>query len=149
MVAGNLTRDPELKALPSGNKVVNFGVATNFSYKDQSGQKQEKVEYHNIVAYGKTAEVIGQYFKKGKPIFIEGRLETQSWDGTDGKKNYKTQIVLENFQFMGDGAARSSSPSEQVSSSSPAQSSSSLPAADQFDVIEYPDEDINPEDIPF
>jgi single-strand DNA-binding protein len=92
---GNLTRDPELKALPSGNQVANFGLATNRTYKGKDGTKQESTEFHNIVAFGRTAEVIGQYCKKGKAIFVEGRIQTRSWEGKeDGKKQYRTEIVV-------------------------------------------------------
>lgn len=137
---GNLTRDPELKALPSGQQLASFGLATNRSYKDRDGARQEATEFHNIVAFGRPAELIAQYMKKGRALFIEGRIQTRSWDGQDGKKNYRTEIVVENFQF-GDGGraagagAPSASPDEQ-------------PAAPAGE-IQYPDEEINPEDIPF
>ena len=140
IIYGNVTRDPELKALPSGNKVCNFSVATNRTWKDQNGAKQEAVDYHNVVFYGKTAEVIAQYMRKGSGIMVEGRLSTRSWDGTDGKKNYRTEIVGENFQFGPKGGA-SGAP---ASAGSPAK-----PAAPEVDTIEYPTDDINPEDIPF
>src|SRR3989338_6930627 len=101
---GNLTRDPELKALPSGSQVANFGIATNRTFKDKNGQKQETTEFHNIVAFGRTAEVIAQYCKKGRPIFVEGRIQTRSWEGKeDGKKQYRTEIIVDNFQFGADG----------------------------------------------
>lgn len=137
---GNLTRDPELKALPGGGQVANFGVATNRTFKDKNGAKQEQTEFHNVVAFGRTAEVIGQYFKKGRPILVEGRIQTRSWEGKeDGKKQYRTEIVLENFQFGADGGkGGGSSYGEQ--SQSPAK---------EADEIKYPDEEINPEDIPF
>ena len=100
LLYGNLTRDPELKALPSGSQVAEFGVATNRTYKDKEGNKKEEVDFHNIVAFGRTAEVIKQYLVKGRPIFIEGRIRTRSWESKDGTgKRYKTEIVLENFQF--------------------------------------------------
>src|SRR3989344_3666743 len=109
---GNLTRDPELKALPSGSHVANFGLATNRTYKDKNGAKQEATEFHNIVAFGRTAEVIAQYVKKGRPIFVEGRVQTRSWDDKEGgKKNYRTEIVVENFQFGADGRTGGTSPS--------------------------------------
>lgn len=143
---GNLTRDPELKALPSGGQVANFGVATNRTFKDKNGQKQETTEFHNVVAFGRTAEVIGQYFKKGRPIFVEGRLQTRSWDDKEGgKKNYRTEIVLENFQFGADGGkGGSGAPSMGGSSRGDEQS-----APKDDEAIKYPDEEINPEDIPF
>jgi single-strand DNA-binding protein len=140
---GNLTRDPELKALPSGGQVVNFGLATNRTYKDKNGGKQEATEFHNAVAFGRTAEVIAQYCKKGRPLFIEGRITTRSWDGQDGKKNYRTEIVVENFQFGADGGKGAPSMGGGQSVSSEEQ------PAPKGDEIQYPDEEINPEDIPF
>lgn len=98
MIYGNLTRDPELRALPSGQQVVQLNVATNRSYKDKQGQQQESSEFHSCVAFGRTAEVIGQYFKKGRPIYVEGRLQTRSWE-SDGVKKYRTEIVVDSFQF--------------------------------------------------
>lgn len=97
-IYGNITKDPELKALPSGQNVINFSVATNKTWKDKSGAKQESVEYHNIVAFGKTAEVINQYCKKGDGIYVEGSIQTRSWD-KDGTKMYKTEILADSFQF--------------------------------------------------
>lgn len=139
---GNLTRDPELKALPSGSNVATFGLATNRTYKDKNGAKQEQTEFHNIVAFGRTAEVIGQYMKKGRPIFVEGRLQTRSWDDKEsGKKHYRTEIVLENFQFGADGGRGAGGGSGAAAPSHE--------AAPQAEEIKYPDEEINPEDIPF
>ena len=144
---GNLTRDPEIKALPSGQQVANFGIATNRSFKGKDGQRQEATEFHNIVAFGRTAEVIGQYFKKGRPIYIEGRIQTRSWDSKeDGKKQYRTEIVVENFQFGADGGKGGSGGG---SYSGGASHSDEQPAPKDADEIKYPDEDINPEDIPF
>jgi single-strand DNA-binding protein len=141
---GNLTRDPELKALPSGSQVASFGLATNRTYKDKNGVKQEATEFHNIVAFGRTAEVIAQYMKKGRPIFVEGRIQTRSWDDKEsGKKNYRTEIVVDNFQFGAD-AKGGGSPS---ASRGPA--NDEQPAPKDADEIKYPDEEINPEDIPF
>ena len=97
---GNLTRDPELKSLPSGQKVASFSIATNRTWKDNNGAKQEAVEYHNIIAFGKQAEVIAQYCTKGNQLFIEGRIQTRSWEDKEGgKKVYRTEIIVENFQF--------------------------------------------------
>lgn len=97
---GNITRDIELKALPSGQSVASLGLATNRTWKDKDGQKQEQAEFHNVVVFGKQADVINQYCKKGDQLFIEGRLQTRSWeDKTSGEKKYKTEIVLESFQF--------------------------------------------------
>jgi len=145
---GNLTKDPELKSLPSGIHVNSFSLATNRSTKDASGAKKDVPEYHNIVAFGKQAEVIHQYVKKGNPIYIEGRIQTRSWDGQDGKKNYRTEIVLENFQFgpKGGNAPSSNAPFTGSSSSNNEGIDQSAPDAGE---VQYPDEDINPEDIPF
>lgn len=138
---GNLTRDPELKALPSGVKVCNFSIATNRTWKDANGAKQEAVEFHNVIAFGRTAEVIAQYVLKGHQIFVEGRLQTRSWD-KDGVKMYRTEIMVENFQFGNkprDGAAPAQARNDDHDQSTPADE----------DTIEYPEEEINTEDIPF
>ena len=141
---GNLTRDPELKALPSGSNVVSFGIATNRTYKDKNGAKQEATEFHNIVAFGRTAEVLAQYMKKGRPLFIEGRIQTRSWDDKEtGKKNYRTEIVVDNFQFGADGGRGGSS----AGATGGAHEEQPTPKDDE--AIKYPDEEINPEDIPF
>ncbi len=144
LLYGNLTRDPELRALPSGQQVASFGLATNRSYKDRNGQKQEATEFHNVVAFGRPAEIIAQYMKKGRPIYIEGRIQTRSWDDKDsGKKNYRTEIVVENFQFGDGGGAGGSRGAGEA-----APAAASAPAHEPQD-IQYPDEEINPEDIPF
>ena len=86
IIIGNLTRDPELRALPSGTKVTTFGVATNRVWKDKTGAKQEDTQFHNIVVFGQQAEIVNQYLKKGQTVLIEGRMQTRSWDGQDGQK---------------------------------------------------------------
>ncbi len=141
---GNLTRDPELKALPSGQQLVSFGIATNRTYKDKNGQKQEATEFHNIVAFGRTAEVIAQYMKKGRPLFVEGRIQTRSWE-SEGQKKYRTEIVVDNFQF-GDGGK---GPAAGGSGTSRSETSPADGAPRDEEAIKYPDEEINPEDIPF
>ena len=147
---GNLTRDPELKALPSGGQVANFGLATNRVYKDKSGAKQEAVEFHNIVAFGRTAEVIAQYCKKGRPIFVEGRITTRSWEGKeDGKKQYRTEIIVENFQFGADGGKGGDAPSASRGADEQPTEGGSASGGKDDEAIKYPDEEINPEDIPF
>ena len=142
MLIGNITQDPEVRTTPSGISVTSFGLATNLVWTDQQGQKQEKAEFHNIVAFGRTAEVIAQYMKKGRPIFVEGRIQTRSWEGKeDGKKQYRTEIVVDNFQFGADGGKGGSGTSHTGSEEQ------SAPKDDE--AIKYPDEEINPEDIPF
>lgn len=97
---GNLTRDPEVKQIPGGQVVATFGVATNFNWTDSSGQKQSKVEFHNIVAWRKLAEICGKYLKKGSKVFIEGRLQTRDWQAEDGTKRYRTEIVADNMIML-------------------------------------------------
>ena len=139
-IFGNLTRDPELRALPSGMNVVNFSVATNRVFRDRDGKKQEQTDFHNIVVFGRQADVVNQYLKKGSSAFIEGRIQTRSWEGKDGEKKYRTEIVADRVQFgprsSGGGARKQESEMpEEVSAGGAG--------------IEYPKEDINPDDIPF
>lgn len=100
MIIGNLTRDPEVRTTPQGTSVASFGVATNFVWKDANGQKQEKAEFHNVVAWRKLADIIGQYLKKGSKVYIEGRLQTRDWTGQDGVKRYRTEIIAENMIML-------------------------------------------------
>lgn len=137
---GNLTRDPELKALPGGTQVCSFSIATNETFKDKSGAKQERVEFHNIVCFGKTAENVSKYMKKGSQIYIDGKLQTRSWDDkTSGEKRYRTEILANAIQFGSkpQGSARPQG-EERIE-------------PDTNDPSQYPADgnDINPEDIPF
>src|ERR1700749_2289822 len=102
LLYGNLTGDPEVRAVPSRQQVATSRLATNRSFRNKEGQQQEQTECHNIGAFGRTAEVMGQYLKKGRPVFVEGRLQTRSWEA-EGKKNYRTEIVVDSFQFGADG----------------------------------------------
>lgn len=97
MILGNLTRDPELRYIPSGQAVCNFSVATNRRYKNAQGDLQEDTQYHDVVAWGKVGEIISQIFKKGNKIYLDGRLQTRQWDAPDGSKRSRTEIVLEQF----------------------------------------------------
>lgn len=105
MIIGNLTRDPEVKTTPSGQNVASFSVATNRVWTNAQGQKQEAVEYHNIVAWGKLAEICGQYLNRGKKVYIEGRIQTRDWEGQDGVKRYRTEIIAENMIMLDRGGA--------------------------------------------
>ena len=96
---GRLTRDPEMKMLPSGQAVVNFGLATDRYFTDKSGQKREEVDFHNIVMFGKLAETASQYLKKGSLSFFEGRIKTRSWQDSSGNKKYRTEIIVQAFQM--------------------------------------------------
>jgi len=147
-IIGNLTRDPELKAIPSGMKVCSFSVATNRVWKDKNGARQEAADYHNIVVFGRQAETVAQYMKKGSQVMIEGRMQTRSWDDqATNTKKYRTEVIADRVQFGSTGGPKTGGSFDQSSSSknSPAQTE------DQsgLDTIDYPDEQINVEDIPF
>jgi len=117
MIIGNCTRDPESRTTPNGQTVCNFGVATSSQWIDPQGQKQERTEYHNIVAWGKLADICAQYLAKGRKVYVEGRLQTREWEGQDGTKKQRTEIVAENMILLdrpGQGmtpSARSAAPS--------------------------------------
>lgn len=147
IIVGNITRDPELKSLPSGQSVCTFSVATNKVYTDRDGKRQETVEYHNIVAWGKTGENIATYMRKGSQLYIEGELQTRSWDDKDsGKKMYRTEIVAHNVQFgHNPNAKKQNQEVDEFGDPIPPRSNRSNESA----VPEYPEEEINPEDIPF
>jgi len=149
IVIGNLTRDPEMKALPSGIQVTSFSLATNRVWKDKSGAKQESVDYHNIVVFGRQAETAAQYLKKGASVLVEGRMQTRSWDDKgSGEKKYRTEIVADRIQF----GPRREGGAPTAASSAPAgktdKGAKEMPA-DVGGAIEYPEEEINAEDIPF
>jgi single-strand DNA-binding protein len=139
---GNLTRDPEMRSLPNGNKVTSFSLATNRVYKDVNGARQEQTEYHNIVVFGRQAETSAQYLKKGQGVLIEGRIQTRSWDDkVSGEKKYRTEIIADAVQFGPKGGA-------------PSQSEAPAPQADKeqapdLDTIDYGDANVNVDDIPF
>lgn len=137
MIIGRLVRDPEIKTIPSGQTVATFSVATNFSWKDQQGNKQDRPEYHNVVAWRKLADIVGQYLTKGKQVYIEGRLQTRSWEDQTGQKKYRTEIVADNMIMLG-------GPSTGGSPSAP-RAEESKTAAPQTPT----DEEISIEDIPF
>jgi len=137
MVYGNLTRDPELKALPSGMQVCSFSIATNRVYNDRDGKRQEAADYHNIVVFGKQADNCAKYLHKGNSAYVEGRMQTRSWD-KDGQKQYRTEIVADRVQF---GPKGNAAPTTSGSSDNAATEAPSAP--------DYPEEEINPEDIPF
>ena len=101
MIVGRLGNDPELKTLSSGSHVCNFSIATSERWTDKEGQKQEKTEWHRIVTWGRQAELCGKYLSKGRQIFIEGRLQTRTWEDQQGQKRYTTEIVCSNVQFLG------------------------------------------------
>lgn len=146
MIIGNLTRDPELKQIPSGQSVCSFGVATSRNWKDAQGNKQEATEFHNVVAWGKLAEICGQYLVKGKKVYVDGRLQTHDWEGQDGVKRYRTEIIAENMIMLsggpGTGGAMPGSgfPTKPTVSAAPPMADVPSPS---------PDDEIKIEDIPF
>ncbi len=144
-IIGNLTRDPELKSLPSGVKVTSFSVATNRVWKDKDGNKQESVEFHNVVVFGRQAETSAQYLTKGSNVLVEGRLQTRSWE-SDGQKKYRTEIVADRVQF---GQRKDGGNQGQQYKSQSGTQNDSQEVKEKIDTIEYPEEDINTDDIPF
>lgn len=144
MIFGNLTRDPEVRAMPSGQNVCSFSIATNRSFKDRDGKKQEQTDFHNIVVFGKQADIVAQYLKKGSSAYVEGRIQTRSWDDkASGEKKYRTEIIAERVQFgprSSGGGGGGGRREEQPQADEPSSSGSG---------IDYPKDDINPDDIPF
>jgi single-strand DNA-binding protein len=141
IVIGNLTRDPELRSLPSGVQVATIGVATNRVWKDKNGAKQESADFHNIVVFGRQAEIVAQYLRKGSSVLAEGRMQTRSWDGADGQKKYRTEIVADRIQF-GPRSGGAGAPAAPKAAPQPEDVSGG-------EAIEYPEENINIDDIPF
>lgn len=154
-IIGRITRDIETKVLPSGQPVASFSMATNRYYKDgKTGEKKEEVEFHNITAFGKSAETIGQYVRKGSMLYVEGRLQTRSWEDKDTqKKMYRTEIIVDTFQLpprSTGGGEQAEQPAYQTQDAPTSKRTQAVKkAAGVEDNIEYPEEDINPDDIPF
>jgi single-strand DNA-binding protein len=149
ILVGNLGRDPEVRSTPSGQPVATFTLATSRRWRDKNGQKQEQTEWHTVVVWGKQAEIAGQYLTKGKQVYVEGRLQTRSWDDRNtGEKRYKTEVVCDTFQMLGQrggdfeshGGGYGASPSQ-----SQAQPSGGGPSYDEGGYGGEPEED----DIPF
>lgn len=141
MLIGRLTRDPEARTTPQGTSVTSFSVATNFRWKDATGNQQDKTEYHDIVAWRKLAEICAQYLKKGAKVYIEGRLQTRSWDDQSGNKRYRTEIVADNMIMLdskGSGGGSAPFPSNASATATPVPPPP--PPAD---------DEIRVEDIPF
>ncbi|MDP4001184.1 MAG: single-stranded DNA-binding protein [bacterium] len=139
MIIGRLTRDPEVRSTPNGVNVASFGVATNFNWTNQQGQKQEQVEFHNIVVWRKLADIVGQYLKKGAKVYIEGRLQTKSWDGNDGQKKSRTEIVADNMIMLDSKGA----------AISPSMNSNSQSTPENKPTEEEPTIQVEDSDIPF
>lgn len=168
-IIGNVTRDPEIRQTPNGNSVVSFGVATNFAWKDRAGESQEKTTFHNIVAWDALAQDIAQTFKKGRKVYVRGRLQTRSWETPDGQKRYTTEIITEHALALGVPNNEIGMPSmttnvnvsQPISAGTPAyqqvQASQAAPAATGA-VVDNPsgpvppvnyESEVKPEDLPF
>lgn len=149
MIIGRLTRDPEVRSTPSGQTVASFSVATSFRWTDQQGVRQEKTEFHSVVAWRKLAEIIQQYLKKGSQVYIEGRLQTRSWDDQNGVKKYRTEIVADDMIMLGrPGGSQGPAPAPMPATPAPETASGNGPTAPT--APKSPDEEeINIEDIPF
>ena len=148
MLFGNLTRDPELRALPSGMNVVNFSLATNRVFTDRDGKKQEQTDFHNVVVFGKQADTVNQYLKKGSSVFVEGRMQTRSWDDkATNEKKYRTEVIADRVQFgpRASGGASTGGPRNDSGTPAPVEDMTAGGGAG----IDYPKDDINPDDIPF
>lgn len=143
MLIGNLTRDPEVRKTPNGQSVTSFSIATNRSYTAQSGEKKEQVDYHNLVAWGRLAEICGQYLVKGKKIYVDGRIQNREWQGQDGQKRYRTEIVIENM-IMLDKAGMGPGPM-----SGNASTKAEPQLEDEPATAANADDEIKLEDIPF
>ena len=150
ILMGNLGRDPEVRFMPNGDAVCNFSIATTDSWKDKAGERQEKTEWHNIVMYRRLAEIAGEYLKKGRPVYLEGRLQTRKWQTKEGQDRYTTEIIADSMQMLGgrDGApAQDSQPSPQPEAKdefdqTPSRNNQTSPSSDNsFDEFE--------DDIPF
>ncbi len=140
---GNLTRDPELRQTPTGQAVSSFGIATNRFFTDKSGQKQKQAEFHNIVAWGKQAETVDRFLRKGSPVLIEGRLQTRSWTDPQGAKRWKTEIVAERIQ-LGPRNQNTQGPNNQEGESRDVNEPTPV-----IDLMNENEDEIDAKDIPF
>ena len=151
LLIGNLTRDPELRSTSSGQSVSNFGMATNRVWKDpNSGERKEAAEFHNIVMWGRLAEISGQYLRKGSKIYVEGRLQTRSWQDQSGNKKYMTEIVAENMQMLdrkpqGDSQPQPPRQPAQATSQAESRQPEEIPTIQ----IDENQDEVKIEDIPF
>lgn len=117
ILVGNLGQDPEIRYIQNGSAVANFSLATSESWKDKTGQKQERVEWHRIVAWGKLAEICGEYLSKGNQVYIEGRLQTNKWQDKEGKDRYTTEVVANNMVMLGQRGNKQLPPANQSDNS--------------------------------
>ncbi len=149
MLIGNLTREPEMRKTTGGQSVTSFSMATNRAYTDKAGNKKEEADFHNVVAWGRLAEICAQYLTKGKKVYVDGRIQTRDWEGQDGVKKYRTEIVIENMIML--GGATGSAPKSGIAPApeyvaSPNYGESPIVASEPS---QTPDDEIKLEDIPF
>ena len=144
IVMGNLTRDPELRYTPNGQPVTSFGVATNRSWKDANGDKKDEVEFHEVVVWGKLAELCSQYLTKGRKVHVMGRLQTRSWEGSDGAKRQKTEIVAQDIAFVDSRRDSGDDPSDDMAKEAPKKNDKAKTKKEDKE-----EEEINVDDIPF
>lgn len=150
MLMGNLTRDPEIKYTPKGMAIANFGIAVNRVWSNEAGEKQEEVTFIDIEMFGRKAEVVGEYFKKGKPIYVEGRLKLDSWDDkTSGQKKSKLKVIGETFEFLGGREGGTGGGGESGGESRPQRPAPGKPAPPPKRPPADPDLDAPEDDIPF
>jgi len=154
-VLGRLTQDPQIRTLPSGQLVASFGLATNRVFTNKNGQKQEETQYHNIVAFGRSAEIVQQYLRQGSLVLIEGRLHTRSWEDKNGTKRSRTEIIVENLQLAPKSLSPSKIKEKEVPSSKTAESvevkEEEIPIIEEEDYsssTEGEKDEINVEDLP-
>jgi single-strand DNA-binding protein len=145
---GNVTRDPESRTTATGQHVCSFGIATNYSWTDQQGQKQQRAEFHNVVAWGKLAEICAQYLAKGRRVFLEGRLQTRDWEAQDGTKRRTTEIIAENM-IMLDRAPATGAPHPVEPTIVPTGPAATEPSSAAALDKGIGDQEIRVEDIPF
>ncbi|MBP9686184.1 MAG: single-stranded DNA-binding protein [Candidatus Doudnabacteria bacterium] len=147
MIIGRLTRDPEMRSTPSGVNVCQLSIATGYAYTNQAtGQKVEQTEFHNVVLWRKLADIAAQYLKKGTQVYIEGRLQTRSWDAQDGQKRYRTEIIGDNMIMLSKSTGMGGSSAPTASANQPEQAPSQ--AHEELPTIQA-GEDLTVEDIPF
>lgn len=138
IIAGRLTQDPELRTTPSGTHVVSFSVATNRNWTGKDGQRREETEFHNIVAWGRQADIVNQFLKKGSLILVEGRLQTRTWEGKDGQTRRTTEVIAERVQLGPRGRDGGGAPSKGDTSDK-----------EEMPVIDIDSENVSEEDLPF
>lgn len=147
-IIGRLTADPELRTTPTGDKVLSFGIATNRTWNDKAGNKKDSTEFHNVVLWGRQAEVVSQFLKKGNILFVEGRLQTRSWQGKDGQTRKTTEIIGERVQLGPRSSGGSFGADHGEMNDAPQQSGSNEPQ-EVMPIIDLDEEGIKPEDLPF